>query len=394
MKYHIVLKRIIFSVICLMFLTTVSIAQSFARYNSTSGSLEFRISSTTKDKIKRVLLFDSKTGKTTQIDLNRINPILFGGLQVTLDTSEAPVSLTTDPVTLTIIIQPEPAEDKRTVVTLQVFNIGLNGSTELVNKEAEGRDDANVYLSGEAIVERKQKPEFSLDIKLQKEMAFNTFPLRVAPFIELKMSNDDSATDKSNGGVRFLGTRNRFRYEGSAEIETDYKFRVTNFITNQELRYLIPAPRYPKTGTPNAILFPRLFIGAELGANLKSDIPRDGRGIARLKAGAILTFKLFEPFKKLSFLDLGIQKLVWENKFEQRWFLVKEQAYDTDDDNLILRDFGRKPRGHFSSNLNFMFNDFFGPALKYEWGQLPPLYKKVDHRLTFGLTFTLSRKPE
>lgn len=393
MKIRVNFAIIFHCFIWLILLSTLSFAQSFARYNPATRNLEFRISSTTKEKIKKVMLFDSSTGKTTLIDVNRITAVSLGGLKVTLDIAESLGNLAIDPATLTIIVQPKPEEDKKTVVALQVFQIGSQGSTELENKEPEGRDDANIYLSGEAIVERKEKPQFSLDIKLEKETAIKDIPLRLAFFTEIKASNDDGATDKSNGGIKFIGTANRFRYEGSAELETDYKFRVTNFITSQELRYLLPTWRFPRTETPNAILFPRLFIGAELGANLKSPVQRDERGIARVKAGALLTLKIFDPFGKSSFLDLGIRKLVWENKFEQRWFLTKEQAYDTQDDELILRDFGRKPRGHFLSSLHFMFNDFFGPTLKYEWGQLPPLYKKVDHRLTFGLAFALTRKP-
>lgn len=394
MNTYINSKRIILCAIWMTILTTLSFGQSFARYSPATKNLEFRISSTTKDKIKSVQLYDSKNSQTTLIALGRINPIMLGGLQISLNAGEEPLNLATDPVILTIIVEPDPQKNIRTAVSLQVYAVGALGSTELVNTAPEGRDDANVYISGEAIVEHKQSPQFSLDVKLQKEIALKDVPLRVAPFLELKATNDDGATDKSNGGVRFISTANRIRYEGSGEIESDYKFRVTNFLTSQEVKYLIPAIRFPSIGNPNAILFPRVFIGAELGTNLRSPILRDSRGIARLKAGATLTLKIFEPFKKLSFLDLGVQKLIWDNRFEQRWFLIKEQAYDTEDDQLILRDFGRKPRGHFSSSLHFMFNDFFGPSVKYEWGQLPPLYKKVDHRVTFGLTFSLSRSPE
>lgn len=394
MKKYKLLNKLLFSLICLFFFTTAAFAQSVARYNSQTKNLEFGIGSFTKDKIIKASLYDSGNNNTTLIPVTRINQINFGRLQIVVAPAEEPVSLASDPATLTLIIQPDPNKNERTIITLQIVStITTVNPSSLENEEANDRDNANIYLSGEAIVERKQKPQLTLDIKLQREYAVKDVPLRFAPFLEIKASNDDAATDKSNGGVRFISTANKLRYEGSGEIETDYKFRVTNLITSQELRYLIPSLRYPKPGTPNAILFPRLFIGAELGRNLKSPVERDSRGIARLKAGASLTLKIFEPFKKFTFLKVGIQDLVWENRFQQRWFLLKEQAYDTEDDVLILKDFGRKPRSHVESVLNFKFNDFFGPAIKYEWGELPPLYKKVDHRVTFGLVFSLARNP-
>ena len=391
-KYRI--KKILSSAFCLLFLATISYAQDYAKYSSATNMLEFRVSSTPLADIRVVTVFDSSTKMTSDIAMGRISLIAFGGiLTVFLNPGERPVNLTTDPVVLTVISEPKPG--KRVPVSIQVLPTQKIGNVSLKNDAPEGKDDSNVYISGEAIVERKQKPQFTLDIKLEKEMPFTQAPSwSYVPFLKSKLTNDDGAADKSNAGIKFIRPIDKFNYEGSAEVEADHKFRVANFITTQELKYRLPNQRFNKNGTLNAILFPRIFIGAELGRNFKSTLTRDDKGIARLKAGASLTLKIFEPFKKSSFLNIGIQKLVWENKFEQRWFLIKEQAYDTEDDKLVLRDFGRKPRGNFYSNLNFMFNDFFGPSLKYEWGQLPPLYKKVDHRLTFGLTFALVRKQD
>jgi len=384
-------------VLCLFILLVATAAgnsQTFARFNSATSNLEFRVSSVSKSQITGVQLFDSGgVGNSVSVALARINSIPLGGLQVSLLPTEAPKNLSVDPATLTVIYQPDATKPEKRAAVVQIFEVGAKAVTTLANDSAEGREDANVYISGQSIVEKGEGPQFNLDIKLEKYFAISDLPIRIAPFVEIRASNDDGATDQSNAGVKFVTTGNRLRYEGSAEIETDYKFRVTNFITSQELKYLIPTLRYPGTGTPKATLFPRLFVGAELGRNLKSPVDRDERGIARIFAGATLTLKVFDPIGSSTFLDLGLKKLVWENKFQQRWFIAREQAYDTEDDALILRDFGRRPRGHFSSNLHFMFNDYFGPTLKYEWGQLPPLYKKVNHRVTFGLAFALSRGP-
>jgi hypothetical protein len=393
--------KLLISFACIFFLTSICLAQNVARYYS-DNSIEFRLDSVPKDKkdkIKKALLFDSAKDKASIVDVNRINlPTSGDWFSVDLDSTEAPINIKTFPVTITFIIQPKQEEDKREVITVQVALSGTIGTAELKKDVADGRDDANVYVSGNAEVARKQKPDFKLDVKLEREISLSDkTAFYITPFVDFKATNDTEASDKFSGGAKFIARapRKHIQYSFSGELETDFKWKVINLISRQELKYLFKPIHFKEEKTIKAILLPKLFIGGEFGSNLRSPLQRDERGIARLLAGASLEFKLFEPFEKTSFLNkLNIKKLIWENKFEQRWFLTKEQSYDKEDGKLILKEFGRKPRDYFSSNLHFKFNDFWGPTLSYEWGQLPPLYNKVNHNLKVGLTYSFSVTPK
>jgi len=45
------------------------------------------------------------------------------------------------------------------------------------------------------------------------------------------------------------------------------------------------------------------------------------------------------------------------------------------------------PKDYLDSKFTVKINDFFGPYVGYEWGRLPPNYKLVDHKWTFGIIF-------
>jgi hypothetical protein len=347
-----------------------------------------------------------------------------------------PANLVDTPLILIVEYQPDPAEpNKRDYAIIKVTATSQTlQEVKLPIAAAEERDDAEFYLAGESITAVGEGPKFSADIKVEREFGASNVPFLYTPFFELKWSNTKADSDNLGIGIKFSNsfkfaeadngvtedfaisnvlqeatTRNTaekqtpkftqikkrrtqaeyFLWEGTAQIESTFNFRVTNFITSQELKYkLRPTIFRNADGDPlgKGNLTP--FIGTELGRNLKSPVERDERGIVRLKAGASLNLNINKPFGH-SF----VQAINWENSFVQRWFVIKEQAYDKDDDgNLILRDFGRRPRSYFSSDLQFKLSDYVGFGMKYEWGQLPPLYEKVNYRLKVGFTYSFRRK--
>jgi len=40
------------------------------------------------------------------------------------------------------------------------------------------------------------------------------------------------------------------------------------------------------------------------------------------------------------------------------------------------------------SELTFKLNDYFGITGKYEYGMLPPVFRLLDHKVSFGFTIT------
>lgn len=455
-------KKIVNLVWILLLIGTLNCFGQNAKYNKTSCVIEFEASGLTNtDQIESVLLINSKGGASQKYTVNdndatlkitsvgKSSGLTAGIFQIktakAVDTNgntkcvtksggidfEIPDNVEEFPVILNVLIKPKSSEEKRKIVSINVVSFQRTLKTlEIPRVEAEGKNDAEFYISGESITAVGKKPEFTADIKIEREFGKKGVPFLFTPFFKLKTSNDKkSDSDKLSFGVKFSNSfyfatadkslpedyqrndlfdsisteekktpkftklnkrrtqRQYFLWTGTAEIESDRHFRITNFITSQELSYLLRPKIFREDGNAKALINFTPFIGTDLGANLKSPVMRDERGIIRLKSGAILNLKINKPFG-----DLIFQSLNWENKFEQRWFAIKEQAYDKDDDgNLVLHDLGRKPRGYFSSDLQFKLSEFFGFGLLYEWGQLPPLYEKVNHRLKVGFTYSFKR---
>lgn len=410
-----------------------------ARFDVSDKIIDFEVGGEGFDRIESVTLVNSASG-ARQFARSEIHSLGSSGLtgqffQITADDIPAGFDFEQNPVVLIIVLKPAPNKMNKSIVSIPITPIGVKvEKMPLPRVEADGRDDAEFYVAGEIIAAHDQKPEMSADIKIEREFAAVGLPFLYTPFFEMKTSNTKKDSDKLKFGIKFSNSffldgkkeseqetkgkdgvlnsilaqarkqgdervprftqlkkrrekRQYFLFESSAEIESDRHFQVTNFITGQELKWKVrPLILRDSEKQPKANLILTPFIGADMGWNLHSEIARKDKAIARLKAGAVLTFNINKPFG-----DLIFQSLKWENRFTQRWFLAKEQAYDTDDDNLILRDFGKRPRSHFVSNLEFKLNDYFGPSIIYESGELPPLYKKVDHRIKLGFTYSFKR---
>jgi hypothetical protein len=54
-------------------------------------------------------------------------------------------------------------------------------------------------------------------------------------------------------------------------------------------------------------------------------------------------------------------------------------------------EFGDQPRHHAEASINYLFAEWAGVDLKYEYGGLPPAFVLTDHTLTFEVTLTLKQ---
>ena len=125
------------------------------------------------------------------------------------------------------------------------------------------------------------------------------------------------------------------------------------------------------------------FVGHELGKNLRSPLDEaDGTAIARVYVGANLLVQV--PIKNKDFL----KGLEFTTSYIRRWPLKRELTVkENDDGSADLLTFGKGPKEYTNSRFIVMVNDYFGPFVGYEWGSLPPVYKFVDHKWTFGVLF-------
>jgi hypothetical protein len=256
--------------------------------------------------------------------------------------------------------------------------------------EAKSVDPSDVYLSGELNGAHREKTRYSTKIKLQKPFLFdqNRQNWSHRPFFKLNASTDpDADPDKMETGwaVDYIAKScvivKSCVFTNAVKLESERDFDNTNFIYDTRLTFL-PIAR-PKGADKRVKVFFNPFLGGEFGKNLKSPLKAaQGDGIARLLAGADirLAFFLHE--------DSDEPEINWTTSYERRWLLTDELSFKTDDDgNLVLRTFGKSPRDYVSSKVSYKFSKFFETFLEYEWGQVPPSYKLVDHRFRLGFAY-------
>jgi hypothetical protein len=273
--------------------------------------------------------------------------------------------------------------------TVQLFNPNKPAVTE-VRRKAKDVDDADVYLALDVNGAHKSKASFSTEIKLQKYMSLNRCDRRnhncpqwrYTPFFKLNASSDPGADpDTAEGGLnfRYINAHAKAYFDNAIKLESERDFGNTNLIYDSRLTFL---PSSRPRGLRDVKVFFNPFIGGEFGKNLNSPLKAaEGDGIARILGG--IDVRLAFYLKNEDTPDLN-----WTNSYIRRWPLTDELGFKTDDDgNLILRTFGTNPRDHVASKLSYKVNRFFDTFIAYEWGEVPPSYKLVDHRFRFGFAY-------
>lgn len=259
----------------------------------------------------------------------------------------------------------------------------------------EGRDDANVYVAGTLSTSSGSGLHGTIDSKLRRTV-YQTDTLKnpdpsvisdVGLMFDLKASGDPEADpDSLNLGVEWQmdlrgandkGPLNYLFHNLYPKIEAERDFGNVNAVLDHNLKFGLRRP-VPKTWAP--VITP--FIGQELGKNLQSPLDAaEGGSIYRLKAGTFLNL-FFEPAMR------GLRKIEVDAEYTRRWPLRRELYFEEDDEGALrLVEISKRPRDYVRANLNFMFRDDFGASVGYEYGELPPSFKLVDHKLKIGLVY-------
>lgn len=261
----------------------------------------------------------------------------------------------------------------------------------------EGRDDANVYLSGMLTTSSGEDLNGTIDAKLRRRVYVTDTLKNPNPSIisdvglvfDLKASGDPEADpDSLNFGAEWEMELTRARFKGPIQylfhsiypkIESERDFDNTNLLLENRLK--IGLKRRPQKSW-GPLFSP--FIGQEIGKNLRSPLPEaEGNFLYRLKAGTLLNL-YFEPGLKY------LQTVELDAEYTRRWPLRRELRFEEDDDkNLKLVEYGTRPRDYVRVNLNFILKDALGVTVGYEYGELPPSFKLVDHKLKLGLVFKI-----
>jgi hypothetical protein len=263
-------------------------------------------------------------------------------------------------------------------------------ATILKAVKSTSKKDSDFYFAGEIVKTSGVKTAYTTEIKI--EPRFGRGLLTYSPFFHINTSTDPDA-DPDTMDIGFKVTRSfPFNYEETdkwqprltsvylsvgGKIESTRDFDNTNFIVDPTLDFVIsPFPIGKKaTFTIDPI------VGVEVGKNLNSPLPAaKGAGIARILGG--LDMLLDIP------IEHGIDGITLSGAYTRRWLLKRELGFKVNDDKtLSLTEFGKSPRDFVEAKIDFNINKFFGPYIAYDWGQVPPSYKLLDHRVRIGLTY-------
>ena len=259
-----------------------------------------------------------------------------------------------------------------------------------VHQKVKTVDEADIYIGGEVNGAHKRKTGFTAEIKLQKYNPLGSWAY--TPFFKLNASTDaDADPDQLELGLnfRYISTRTRTYFDNEVKIESERDFENTNLIESPRVTFLPTS--FPKalretikgkTVTHKALLFVNPYLGGEFGKNLRSPLKAaEGDGIARILAGIDIRWVFFLKNGKVPDIN-------WTTTYQRRWLLTDELGFKADDNgNLQLRTFGTSPRDYVKSKVSYRISKFFDVFAAYDWGQVPPSYKLIDHRFRLGFAY-------
>ena len=366
--------------------------------SETDWKIQIVMSSIALGDIANVAVIDGKTGNNIQKGQLIFTP---SGVPAATGFKIPSISLNRN-TTYTLIIsvnKKKPTEEFEKTVS-STSELLLNApivpaqlpKTPLKTDKASSKDDSDVYIAFETLGAKKQKSFYSTDIKI--EPRFGPGKWDYVPFFHLNTStNPEADPDKMDIGFKMVRSFkiakedkdnkwnlkiSGFKFEAGGKVESERDFDNTNLLFESNAKFLVsPIPLGEKV-----LLSPKLFLGTEVGKNTKSPLnAAEGNGIARLLGGTDLLLNI-------SIEKALLQNITWENSYRRRWLLTKELGFEAnEDDNLTLVKFGKSPRDHITSKLSFGISDFFNPFIEYEWGEVPPSYKLINHSFKFGIAY-------
>jgi len=270
-------------------------------------------------------------------------------------------------------------------------------------KPAKGREDAHLYFAGELNTASGTPFSGSVDLKVELPLpALRTPRHELLPFLDLKASNDPEADpDTINAGLasKLILAQAGLEYSerspvagiawyNTAKVEGDRDFDNTNFVASSVFLFPLRPIFLTPAARDRAFVAFTPFVGFEGGKNLSSPVTAaEGRGLARILVGSEIFARLYQGGESFARVTL-------DGVYERRWPLRAEIGFR--DDTIEIENgkdmtiqvpafFGSRPRQWVEAKLNYNFNEFFSMFTGYQYGELPPAYKLVDHSFRFGL---------
>lgn len=272
----------------------------------------------------------------------------------------------------------------------------LQGELQPVG-EAKTRDASDIYIAAEGLRvggsdDTKSENDgidrhyATVDLKFSRKLFQEPWFLYSKkgsywlPAFDMKASTVKGADPSAlSFGLSYVMPFAQVHLSPGGKLEFSKDFTQSSAVSDTRLRFFLPSFIRQKVGTD-------VFVGLEAGRNIDAVLAEaKGNAIARPLFGG----QMYVHGTKL----LGAKTVVFNGTYTRRQPLTKEVVVDTDKDKRpFVRSFNKAGREYAEAKLEATYTDQFGWFVGYEYGQLPPAYKIVDHRVKFGFLFKATLK--
>lgn len=284
---------------------------------------------------------------------------------------------------------------------------GVTGTAKIKKTfmAAKGKADADIYFSGNLAAARNSKPSYSIESKFGY--------LRN---IVRRVSNPNNPGQERLKDYGSIGGKATFESSDNSSIDPDSITATATyrklFVLNDKLEAFVINADFiggefaKRNRTLNLVskfdvgYAPRdwhiskrqiasidFLAGIEVGHNYKNVLAPDGIGnFLRWKAGANTYYIVQQPFGLLDHFAFNIE---YKLRLPQSAEIFSRVIDGTRTPFLT-----KKPRHYVASDLDFSFNKFFGFAVQYRYGSLPPSFNLVDSKIGLGIKLQLKQNPQ
>lgn len=245
---------------------------------------------------------------------------------------------------------------------------------------ANGKQDANIYLSGNAVAAQGSGPKYSLDTKLGYLHSIGPAGSVGGTAGAIAEQGSDVDPDSVTAAATYEKV---FAFPSGTGItllsdfvggEFDRKGNNRNLVSAFNGKLVLPSVEY----RPGHFATVAILAGFEGGHNYKNNITSDGLGAFwRWLVGAdAYVHARAHPLDEIMF------------SLEWRLRLLRDAEMFSRGIDELLTD---KPRHHLRSSIDFMLSKAVGLSLKYEYGSLPPAFQFVDDKLSVGFILKIKQ---
>jgi hypothetical protein len=251
-------------------------------------------------------------------------------------------------------------------------------------KPADGKDDSRYYFNGQITHTSGTDVTGTYDLKIAYQTWYHNTNLMQGPIFTLQGGNDPQGDpDSMTIGWTFSyplirsqtpGPFLALAWENSPHIESTRDFTYTNFVWSTRFKMISRS----WTAQSGARVYFRPYGGLEYGKNLASEVQaaRD-QTVIRPLIGS--TFAVVVPIA-------GDASFSLTGEYIRRWPLRNEVLISTDKTGAVVTtSAGTTVRDDFNGGITLNFTKYAGVKFGYERGSIPPAFKFVDNKVTFGL---------